>query len=274
MPSKPSQGKMESKKTNNESNSNISKKISKQIQFPYKYSEIVEFLTSQKIPNGDGWDSQKRRNFKNRIPKNYKYEAVSIRSTGAFMALFYKKKIRNELGVIDYVWLEVPKEDKRIELVKEIHENRGHLSRDRLLIEIEKKYFWKGMTNDVKKIIKECVFCSTHKGKTTKQPIRSILPEKLRERCEFDVTHLDKDPKGYKSIATCIDTFSKFLFVLPMKNETSDQIADWLFNISNPPWEIYQSDNGANLNSKVKKNCKKTLCLIYLYKITGNRRSN
>lgn len=100
--------------------------------------------------------------------------------------------------------------------------------------------------------MKKCSHCIQNNSRTVRHPLRSILASRIRERCEFDVTHFEEDKYGYKAIVSLIDTFSKHLWAMAMKDETTEQISEWLKKISqDQPWEIYQCDNGKNLNSKV-----------------------
>jgi DNA-directed RNA polymerase delta subunit len=67
------------------------------------------------------------------------------------------KNNQTELSKISYLY-----EAKN--LMEKFHDKRGHISSERVILEIKKhKFYWKTIRNDVQKYIKNCAQCMLNK---------------------------------------------------------------------------------------------------------------
>ena len=58
----------------------------------------------------------------------------------------------------------IPPIDDRQELVKKIHRDIGHFGIHRMLDRLKRNYWWKGMEDTVKDVLKACVPCARTKA--------------------------------------------------------------------------------------------------------------
>ena len=80
----------------------------------------------------------------------------------------------------------------RIEALKGIHDDMGHMGRDRTLDLARDRFFWPGMTTDVEKWIKRCVRCILRKTPTTiRAPLVSIRTTQPLELVSMDYLTLE-----------------------------------------------------------------------------------
>jgi transposase InsO family protein len=92
---------------------------------------------------------------------------------------------------------------------------------------IAAEYWWRTRQRDVKNYIQRCDDCNKRSmaGKL-KIPLQE-LPEVGRpfERIAMDITQLPKTPDGYQYILTIICHFSRYLIMVPMKTQTTEEVA-------------------------------------------------
>ena len=68
-------------------------------------------------------------------------------------------------------------EEYRVQALKGLHDDMGHMGRDRTLDLARDRFFWPAMTTDVEKWVKRCVRCILRKTPTTgRAPLVSINP--------------------------------------------------------------------------------------------------
>lgn len=129
-----------------------------------------------------------------------------------------------------------------------------------MLYELQGKYSWVGMNNDVNTYIDKCEHCAKFKIRTgmPKPPTKPITTERIFERIQIDFTSFEyADPNtGDRHIITIIDCFSKFAWAKAFPTQEADPIARYIFelflNELKYP-EILQSDNGKSFLAKTMK---------------------
>lgn len=97
---------------------------------------------------------------------------------------------------------------------------------------------------------------------TGKKPIiSSFRPEYPMQHWQMDITHLDrpvivKENKNYKYILVIIDIFSKYVYMFPLKEKSSENIAKWLMKIflSGDIPMVLHSDNAQEFTSEIVNN--------------------
>jgi hypothetical protein len=139
-----------------------------------------------------------------------------------------------------------------------------HVGVPKLLYLIKLKYFWKNMLQDVKSFTQGCVLCQIFKPSLT-GPTEIGTPRLVLEpgACwQIDIVSGLPSVNGSKSFLTMIDMFTGFVVAVPLKNETTLEIAkiveNNLIKIFGTPKEI-SSDNAANLAGPPMKK----LCAFY-----------
>ena len=116
-------------------------------------------------------------------------------------------------------------------------------------------------------VINACEECSKEKNKFSrdKAPLRGTLTGEPFERIAIDITGpLNTTRKGNKYVLRIIDHFSKFCFLIPLKDTTAKTVAvalldNWIA-LFGAPLEI-SSDNGTSFKN-ILKQAKQHLCAM------------
>ena len=129
----------------------------------------------------------------------------------------------------------------------------SHAGAEKLLALIGLKYFWKSMKSDAKEFSAGCVLCQIFKS-STQGPNEVGTPRIVLGpgQCfQMDIVSGLVSVRGYKSFLNVIDMYTGFAIPIPLKKETSEEIARVLENqiikIFGPPVEL-SSDNASNLS--------------------------
>ena len=112
--------------------------------------------------------------------------------------------------------------------------NSVHLSRDRMIDLLRKRYHWPSLTTDVGKWVAGCLTCN--KIKST-QPLQNGLLVPIRTSSPFEIVGIDilgpfkitKD--GYKYVLICIDLFTSWVEATPLKSLTAEETAQAFFRL-------------------------------------------
>ncbi|KAL0211056.1 hypothetical protein P9112_009354 [Eukaryota sp. TZLM1-RC] len=126
--------------------------------------------------------------------------------------------------------LEVP-ENLRREILKASHAD--HASTSRTLAELKSKNLhWKTMKSDVEQYVQECAACQKSKkhGRPSTTSSGTLFSDFPFECIHIDLMELPKDEHGYSYILVCVDAFTRFAFLTPLKNKSSEVVADVLYN--------------------------------------------
>ena len=135
----------------------------------------------------------------------------------------------------------------------------GHYGRKRTRNIVAKKYYWKGLTRDVNKVVQACEHCQKNK----------VTPSQRRDYRHFPVTsrfktvHMDivgpmarESHTGKKYILTIMDRFSRWVEAWPMRSENTVTICrifweQWICRFGSPTELI--TDQGVQFESKLFK---------------------
>jgi hypothetical protein len=128
----------------------------------------------------------------------------------------------------------------------------SHAGAEKLLGLISLKYFWKSMRFDIKEFTKGCTLCQIFKS-SNQGPNEIGTPRMVLgpgQAWQIDICSGLVSVRGYKSFLNIIDMYTGFTIPIPLKKETSEEIAHVIENqvikIFGPPLEI-SSDNATNL---------------------------
>ena len=121
----------------------------------------------------------------------------------------------------------VPPPDERLALVKQSHEQCGHFGRKRTRNLLCNNYWWVGMSLDVDKVIDTCKICSriNISFNATHPTMMSIPIHGMFYRWGCDLCTLPTSDAGYSYILVCIEYFSKWVELIPLKSKEASETA-------------------------------------------------
>lgn len=191
---------------------------------------------------------------KEKIQKNpLKYDNYKIKND----AIFVKYHKTPDSSDFKYKLL-VPK-SKRIDVIKECHDNpmSAHFGAFKTTKRILQKYYWPGVSNDVKQYVKNCDVCNRSKT-TTKQQFGKMGKFKTASR-PWQVVSMDlmgpfvRSSKGNEYLFVICDYFTKMPILVPLRNAKAVKICEivesQLFLEHSVP-EVIVTDNGKQFISK------------------------
>lgn len=142
-----------------------------------------------------------------------------------------------------------------------VHDDVGHLGRDRAMTLLRDRFFWPGMGLELAKHISNCGRCLRRKAcvkvRAPMEPIETTQPLELV--C-MDYLTLEASKGGFKYILVITDHFTKYALAIPTKDMTAKTTAEAFFNSFvvhyGLPHRIH-TDQGANFEGKLIKDlCK------------------
>ena len=132
----------------------------------------------------------------------------------------------------------------------------GHPGKDRCLHQARLQYYWPTMRVDINNHIDICQSCAETKGSVGKNvPILTYpTPTEPWETLAIDLLKLPLTENGYQYLLVCIDHFSRFSVLIPLKDKTAKSVAtaliDNIFSYFNTPSTLL-SDNGSEFNNAI-----------------------
>ncbi len=134
------------------------------------------------------------------------------------------------------------------------------LALNTMIYELQAKYYWVGLTNDVNTFIDKCEHCAMMKICTgiPKPPTKPITADRILEWLQIDFTSFEyADPiTGDCHMLTIIDCFSKFAWAKCFPTQEVEPIVHYIFELFLNELqfpEILQSDNGKSFLAKIMK---------------------
>lgn len=131
----------------------------------------------------------------------------------------------------------------------------GHLGIMKTIAKIRRHYIWKGMDRDIAGRVRACHLCSLSKPaqNTRLGLLASELAERTMEKVFIDyVGKFPRSKSGNTMLLVCVDAFSKFVWLLPLRQATSKStikvLQTSLFQHFGVPSTIV-SDNGSQFTS-------------------------
>jgi len=157
----------------------------------------------------------------------------------------------------------------RDEAFKHLHDDMGHMGRDRTLSLIRDRFYWPGMSQFVNHKIRRCMQCL--QGKAPNLPERASMGHlKANQPLELvciDYLGLEESKGKYSNILVITDVFTKYAWAIPTKNQSAVTTAKVMFDHFLAhygfPLRIH-SDQGRNFEGNVIK---------HLCKLTGMHKS-
>ena len=145
-------------------------------------------------------------------------------------------------------------QQSRKEVLTMVHNEMGHLGRDRVLELVRRRFFWVGMKEDVEKWIKDCERCLRRKQPTNQvAEMKHLTSERPMELLCMDFLCLEPSG-GYGNILVVTDNFTKYAMAVATRNQTAKTTARSLIELFINHYGIPErlhSDQGANFTSQV-----------------------
>jgi len=150
-------------------------------------------------------------------------------------------------------------EPLRRDITDDLHRglNGGHLGHRRAKLLLQKRFFWPRWSSDVRLAKQRCHQCAKYqKPRPHKRgELQPMLTGAPWERIGIDVTGPHPtSSKGNVYVLTVIDHFTKWVELLPMRNQEAATVAQLLFDkvicVHGCPLQIL-SDQGANFESSL-----------------------
>jgi len=111
--------------------------------------------------------------------------------------------------------------------MKHYHDNPmgGHLSKDKLLPTLKKRFYWNNMDRYVQEYTRRCNLCALIKSNANINHglLRPITVTRPFQLVGVDIAIMRTSGTGYKYILVTIDYFTNWVEAIPMKNQTADE---------------------------------------------------
>jgi hypothetical protein len=127
------------------------------------------------------------------------------------------------------VCLHVPKPEERDAIIKQLHEQLGHVGRDRTYDIMSQNYWWFGMHTDTYRVVSMCQECDRAKNSSAhRAPALQPLPIKPPfYRVSLDIAGpLPVSSARYVAVLVIIEHFTKHVELVPLRKVTADAVAD------------------------------------------------
>ena len=132
----------------------------------------------------------------------------------------------------------------------------GHPGKDRSLRQAQRLYFWPSMRKDITDHCLACASCAAHR------PTRHLespnlaypIPHAPWDSVSIDVLKLPLTENGYQYLLVCVDSFSRFTILVPLKDKSARSVAQALIDevicrYATP--RVILSDNGREFNNAI-----------------------
>ena len=127
---------------------------------------------------------------------------------------------------------------KRAEVLYRVHNSKlkTHNGISKTIIEYRKQFYFPGFTEQLVNYIKNCLTCNQIKPipkSLRTPPLQEMMTEVglPAEAMQIDIVGKLPDANGYKYILTAIDVFSRYLFAIPLREQSALHTARALVGI-------------------------------------------
>ena len=178
------------------------------------------------------------------------------------------KRIQKQLQIIDGVLTKAGRPVVPAMLRRFVLENLhkiGHLKVDATYELLKTRFYWPNMYSSVKMYVQYCESCQRTKidNHPPKAPLVPIIePTMPMQFLSFDIAYLPLDALGFRYILMIGDIFSKYIELVPLKNQTAPTISNailqhWIFRHGCPKFAL--SDQASNVDGEVVQEVCRTL---------------
>ena len=186
--------------------------------------------------------------------------------------LYRKRNVREN---IEYQ-LVLPGAD-RLNTLYGLHNDVGHLGRERTLDLVRSRFFWPSMTDSVREYVKKCLSCIKRKSHLPERaPLINVKTTQPLELLCIDFLSLELCKGGIENILVITDHFTRYVHAMLTKNQAAKTTALVLYDFFLQygfPRKLH-SDQGRNFESSVIKELRSLFgvqkCRTTLYHPMGN----
>lgn len=164
-------------------------------------------------------------------------------------------RTRQEEGQTQYQ-LVLP-EELRETVLMSLHDNMGHMGKDRTLDLVRARFYWPRMASDIERKVKTCNRCVLRKTLPERAaPLVNIMTTRPLELVCMDFLSIEPDRSNTKDILVITDHFTKYAVAIPTPNQKALTVAKCLwdnFIIHYGIPEKLHSDQGPDFESRLIK---------------------
>src|SRR5438552_10547659 len=117
----------------------------------------------------------------------------------------------------------------RREVIKALHDELGHRSRQPTYEQVSRRYQWPGMYEDVDKYVKSCEECKRRARIRYEEPLHPTWSIIVWEKVGVDVVFMPETSDGYKFIVFARDDLSGWVEGRALKENTARNVAKFLY---------------------------------------------
>ena len=131
-------------------------------------------------------------------------------------------------------WVQCLPKVSREKALRECHDapTCGHCGNFKTFQRVRQSYYWPKMAKDVKNYVRSCPTCQLQKIERRKPPgLLGSSPKVSRPfelLCSDFVGPLPRSTKGNTSLLVCVDYFSKYVFLKPMRDAKAKAMCDYI----------------------------------------------
>lgn len=218
-----------------------------------------------------------------KIQLNLNDDIFSLMTIEEFKQKAYKHIKKIQIALTPKICIVTDKEEQKL-LLKKFHDDPmfgGHPGTTRLVNKLRQFYYWKNITKDVSKYVKECLQCQTNKTTRHLKPSMIITPtpQKPFQTVIIDtIGPLPISEVGNQYIVTIICDLTKYLVAVPVTDKSAKTVAKALvdrFILIYGPMNRILSDMGTEYNNQVLSelltllNIEKTMSAPYHHQTLG-----
>ena len=139
-------------------------------------------------------------------------------------------------------------------VTERLHGGTAHFGTDKTYALLKERFYWPNMYQYVSNFVTSCHTCQQTKPDTCppKAPlVPMVIPERPMQFVSLDIAYMPPDHDGFKYILLIGDIFSKYMAVVPLRDQTAESINKgfmdhWLYFHGTPPYAL--SDQASNVD--------------------------
>lgn len=120
----------------------------------------------------------------------------------------------------------------RQKVLKELHNEMGHLGTDRVYVLAKDRFYWPYMRRDIDHYVSNVCHCLQQRkpARQTREPLQPITTSSPFELVSIDFVHLEKSSGGYEYLLVVVDHFTKYAQAYPTRNKSAVTAAEKIYN--------------------------------------------